>query len=224
MSARGGVTGYFGYVATQAILPQSTGQWMDSADGPRWWFDSGSLALDFAYTGELGTAELGADVSAAPAREGLATAGDLSAWLVGRFPEVAPSAGSRELEDARALRGAISRLARAASDEASLPADDIDTVNLFAATPDIPPALDGGARQAGRSNARPTQALSTIARDAVRLFGPEAGGRIRECFADDCSYVYLDTSRSGNRRWCSMQRCGNRAKVRAHRARASLQL
>ncbi|ERK71913.1 hypothetical protein N136_01733, partial [Leifsonia aquatica ATCC 14665] len=64
------------------------------------------------------------------------------------------------------------------------------------------------------------QALGTIARDAVRLFGPEADGRIRECSADDCDLVYLDTSRSGNRRWCSMQRCGNRAKVRAHRARA----
>ncbi|MEQ1734865.1 MAG: CGNR zinc finger domain-containing protein, partial [Rhodoglobus sp.] len=25
--------------------------------------------------------------------------------------------------------------------------------------------------------------------------------------------------RSNNRRWCSMQRCGNRAKVRAHRAK-----
>jgi hypothetical protein len=31
--------------------------------------------------------------------------------------------------------------------------------------------------------------------------------------------LYLDTTRSGTRRWCSMRRCGNRAKVRAHRAR-----
>jgi predicted RNA-binding Zn ribbon-like protein len=199
-------------VATQAILPRATGQWLDSPDGLRWWFDSGSLALDFACTGDLGAAD---------ARETLSTPADLSAWLVDRFPEVAPSAGSRELADARALRGAIIRLAQARRDDATLPADDIDTVNLFAATPDVPPALGGGSRQAGRSNARPTQALSTIARDAVRLFGPEAGGRIRECSAEDCAYVYLDTSRSGNRRWCSMQRCGNRAKVRAHRARAS---
>jgi predicted RNA-binding Zn ribbon-like protein len=31
--------------------------------------------------------------------------------------------------------------------------------------------------------------------------------------------IYRDESRTGTRRWCSMQRCGNRAKVRAHRAR-----
>jgi predicted RNA-binding Zn ribbon-like protein len=31
--------------------------------------------------------------------------------------------------------------------------------------------------------------------------------------------VFRDESRTANRRWCSMQRCGNRAKVRAHRAR-----
>ncbi|MDI5982688.1 CGNR zinc finger domain-containing protein, partial [Amycolatopsis magusensis] len=29
----------------------------------------------------------------------------------------------------------------------------------------------------------------------------------------------LDTSRPGNRRWCSMQRCGNRNKVKAYRER-----
>ncbi|MBW8872916.1 MAG: CGNR zinc finger domain-containing protein, partial [Leifsonia sp.] len=46
-------------------------------------------------------------------------------------------------------------------------------------------------------------------------------GRIRECSAEDCRLVYLDTSRSGTRRWCSMHRCGNRAKVREHRARAA---
>ncbi len=186
---------------------------MDSSDGQHWWFDSGSLALDFAYTGGLDSGN--------PAWEEFHTPDDLAQWLSDRFPEVAATAGARELIDATALRHAISRLARAASRDAQLPADDVDTLNLFAATPDIPPVLSGGSRQAGRTKARPTQALSTIARDAVRLFGAETEGRIRECSADDCTIVYLDTSRSGNRRWCSMQRCGNRAKVRAHRARAS---
>jgi predicted RNA-binding Zn ribbon-like protein len=64
------------------------------------------------------------------------------------------------------------------------------------------------------------QALSTVARDAVELFGRRGTDRIRSCSADDCELVFYDESRSNNRRWCSMQRCGNRAKVRAHRARA----
>ena len=50
----------------------------------------------------------------------------------------------------------------------------------------------------------------------------EADGRptrLSRCSADDCALVFYDSSRGGTRRWCSMQRCGNRAKVRAHRAR-----
>jgi predicted RNA-binding Zn ribbon-like protein len=201
-------------MATEAIVTRGTGQWMEPADGQRWWFDSGSLALDFAYTGGLDHPEV----------DEWQTVRDpetLNAWLGERFPEVAPTAGERELRDARTLRSAIGRLARRASRGEQLPPDDVDVVNLFAATPDIPPVLAGGGRQAGRTNARPHQALGSIARDAVRLFGPDVDGRIRECSADDCDLVYLDTSRSGTRRWCSMQRCGNRAKVRAHRARAA---
>jgi predicted RNA-binding Zn ribbon-like protein len=31
--------------------------------------------------------------------------------------------------------------------------------------------------------------------------------------------MFYDTSRPGNRRWCSMQRCGNRHKVGNYRTR-----
>jgi predicted RNA-binding Zn ribbon-like protein len=200
-------------VTIDGLLPRATGQWMGSSDGQRWWFDLGSLALDFAYS-----APFGDDPGAAR------TVGDADAlndWLAERFPEVAPTAGDREFRDASVLRAAVGRIARSIGDGGSPAPDDVDVVNLFAATPDIPPVLLGGGRQAGRTSARPHQALGTIARDAVHLFRDEAGGRIRECSAEDCDLVYLDTSRSGNRRWCSMQRCGNRAKVRAHRARAA---
>ena len=39
--------------------------------------------------------------------------------------------------------------------------------------------------------------------------------------AEDCGWLFLDTSRSGRRRWCSMQSCGNRAKARRFYARAT---
>ncbi len=212
------------------VRTAQTGQWLVSGDGQRWWFDSGSIALDFAYTGALGDN---------PAGELLHSAGDLADWLNERYspqPEVADPAVSsaassttastprihtqdRDLADALALRGAIARLATAAAEGQDVDGQDIDIVNLFAATPDIPPALTGGSRQAGRTSPRAGQALSTLARTAVELFGPETDGRIRSCSADDCTILYLDTSRSANRRWCSMQRCGNRAKVRAFRER-----
>jgi predicted RNA-binding Zn ribbon-like protein len=193
----------------------TTGQWFEASDGHRWWFDSGATALDFAYTGAMGT-----DLEEySDSWEDLRGPADLGTWLAARFPGVDTSTTDRDLVDARALRGAIARIATAASRGSAASGDDIDIVNLFAATPDIPPTLEGGSRQAGRSRARAGQALSEIAREAVALFEAETIGRIRECSAEHCRLVYLDDSRSNNRRWCSMQRCGNRAKVRAHRAK-----
>lgn len=81
---------------------------MDDADGLRWWFDSGALALDFAYTG--GADVLGGlDGTADGAQEdtqwrSVDDAGQLGAWLQSRFPEVAATTGEREFRDAEMLR------------------------------------------------------------------------------------------------------------------------
>ncbi|AWB96225.1 hypothetical protein DCE93_11650 [Agromyces badenianii] len=199
-------------------MPVSTvsiavGQWVTTDEGIRWWFDSGSFALDFAYTGRIGGLR---------AVELLHAPDDLTGWLHERFPVAVGAARSRDLFDAIALRDAISRMAVAASRDEAMRGADIDLVNLYAATPDIPPSLPGGTRQAGRSVQTVAQSLSTIARDAVDLFSPDNAERIRCCSGTDCEVVYLDTSRASTRRWCSMQRCGNRAKVRAHRARKAV--
>jgi len=186
-----------------------TGQWFRATDGHQWWFDSGAVCLDFAYTGAMGDN---------PAWEILHGPDDLTAWLEGRFPGVHTTASERDVTDGQALRAAIARSAMAASRDEAPAAEDVDVINLFAATPDIPPALEGGSRQAGRTRARAGQALSAMAREAVGLFDEEQRERVRECAADDCGLVFYDESRSNNRRWCSMKRCGNRAKVRTHRA------
>lgn len=183
--------------------------WLQTAGEARWWFDSGSLALDFASTGALpGTLEQ------------LHNPADLGAWLRDRFESIDPAVNEQELSDALGLRSAIATLALGAADRRAFDAGEIDILNLFAAMPDVPPALPGGSRQAGASRVRVRQALSSISRDAIRILDGELAERIRRCSAENCRLVYLDTSRSANRRWCSMQRCGNRAKVRAHRARA----
>lgn len=188
----------------------STGQWFGGESGPAWWFDSGSVAVDFANTGSL------PDNS-----EKFQSPADLGNWLRERWATVDPALNERELSDALGLRQSIASLALGVLRRHVPTAADVDILNLFAAMPDVPPTLAGGSRQAGASRLRAQQPLSSIAREAVRIFRDATGERIRQCSADDCELVYLDTSRSGNRRWCSMQRCGNRAKVRAHRARAT---
>jgi predicted RNA-binding Zn ribbon-like protein len=43
--------------------------------------------------------------------------------------------------------------------------------------------------------------------------------RLRICASDTCDWVFYDSSRTGRRRWCDMNTCGNRAKAARHRAR-----
>jgi predicted RNA-binding Zn ribbon-like protein len=188
---------------------RKTGQWI-RRDGQDWWFDGGSVAVDFAYAGGFPDAP-----------ESLAGAADLGAWLADRFVGLETQPSDREVVDALALQRALARLIGAIGSGNNGAAEDIDVVNLFAATPDIPPALNGGSRQAGRSRARTGQALSAIDRAFIQLRSDDNADRIRRCDASDCDLIFFDESRSNNRRWCSMQRCGNRAKVRAHRERTS---
>jgi CGNR zinc finger/Putative stress-induced transcription regulator len=126
----------------------------------------------------------------------------------------------------RPLRAAVGRLAYdlAEGPPPPIPIEpprpgDIATVNAAAAVAPLVPALgpDGGT-----TFVAPTApaALSTLARDAVDLFGGPLARRIRVCAAENCGLLLVDTSRAGRRRWCSMELCGNRAKIRAHRSRA----
>lgn len=59
--------------------------------------------------------------------------------------------------------------------------------------------------------------LWPVARSAAHLLTSPELERVGQC-ADDrgCGWLFLDTSRNRSRRWCSMEGCGNRAKVRQH--------
>ncbi|MFF4653074.1 CGNR zinc finger domain-containing protein [Streptomyces sp. NPDC001380] len=61
-------------------------------------------------------------------------------------------------------------------------------------------------------------AAFVCARDFARLI-TDAPGRVRKCANPPCPLHFTDTSRKGERRWCSMSLCGNRAKAQRHRDR-----
>jgi predicted RNA-binding Zn ribbon-like protein len=46
-------------------------------------------------------------------------------------------------------------------------------------------------------------------------------GNVRICDGDDCGWMYVDRSRNGLRRWCSMRSCGTREKTRRRRGSGS---
>ncbi len=64
-----------------------------------------------------------------------------------------------------------------------------------------------------------------LGRLVVLLFLAELDGTwslMKECASDTCSAVFYDRSKNHSGKWCSMQSCGNRHKVRAWRQRHRL--
>jgi len=58
---------------------------------------------------------------------------------------------------------------------------------------------------------------SDIATSAVRLIGE--GAVVKVCANPHCSWMFVDESRSGSRRWCDVSICGSLVNVRRYRRR-----
>lgn len=61
--------------------------------------------------------------------------------------------------------------------------------------------------------------LAPILWSAADLMLGSRADRVRQCDNPACGWLFLDDSKSGNRRWCAMSACGNRAKARRHYAK-----
>jgi predicted RNA-binding Zn ribbon-like protein len=63
--------------------------------------------------------------------------------------------------------------------------------------------------------------LWPIVSSALELLTEGDLTRVRECpGTDDCGWLFYDDSRNRTRRWCSMEGCGSRAKMRRYYARS----
>jgi predicted RNA-binding Zn ribbon-like protein len=167
-------------------------------------FRGGSLALDFTATLAARKRE--------QTRELLETPRDLARWFAGAGLAVHEvNVTEDDLAAARALREALYRLALARVGGAPLPAADRRLLNRHAAL----------ATPAPRhwSRAETPALLATIARAGIELLGGPLADRVRQCSGRWCAILFVDMSRSGHRKWCSMSGCGNKAKVATFRKR-----
>ncbi|MFF2024408.1 CGNR zinc finger domain-containing protein [Streptomyces sp. NPDC058171] len=175
-------------------------------------FDPGALCLELLLTGGPGWL----------ARfEVLHEPADLIRWAaLSRLPGgLDLSVTEGDLSAARALRDALHGLAADRVNGRQPDPAAYRIVNAAAAHAPLVVCFTPGGERGWAPGATAPHLLSTVARDAVELFtGPHAD-RVRECATDNCALLFVDTSRPGRRRWCAMERCGNRHKVRAHRAR-----
>jgi predicted RNA-binding Zn ribbon-like protein len=64
--------------------------------------------------------------------------------------------------------------------------------------------------------------LGRIVRSAVRLLTSEDIERVKQCAAEKCCWLFMDGSRSRNRRWCEMRTCGSQHKAKAYYKRKTV--
>ncbi|MBD0417611.1 CGNR zinc finger domain-containing protein [Streptomyces sp. TRM S81-3] len=63
--------------------------------------------------------------------------------------------------------------------------------------------------------------LSRVAAAVAEALVAGTWTRLKACEAADCHWAYYDRSPAGRGRWCSMQVCGARAKMRRYRAKGA---
>jgi predicted RNA-binding Zn ribbon-like protein len=147
---------------------------------------------------------------------------ELAGWIAQLGPAGLNPAqpGIADIRAARAVREAVLGLITAARAGQPCPAGARGRVNRAAAAPTPAPSLDRAGGELRWHADDPTGAtLALIARDTLDLVTSPALHRVRDCANPECSAMFLDSSRPGSRRWCSMGLCGNQAKKAALRAR-----
>ncbi|MEO8328713.1 MAG: ABATE domain-containing protein [Candidatus Nanopelagicales bacterium] len=145
-------------------------------------------------------------------------------WLAKAAARSVPSA-KRAHSRITAMREALHVVISTSADAGEVQARDLATVNVALGESIghrvLAPSARGGVREEWRVSDSLEQVLWPIAIDAWDLLTEPELLRVRTCpvSSGGCGWLFLDTSRSGNRRWCDMRTCGNRAKVRAHYSR-----
>jgi predicted RNA-binding Zn ribbon-like protein len=144
---------------------------------------------------------------------------DVERWAADVLGASRIQATASSVPAAKRLRAAIWNAAESVIDGRAVPAADCSTLNSFAAPPSLVPRLDPDGKQSWVPADKASALFSSIARDMIDVVSGPLASRIRRYEGVNCAIPFVDTSRPGTRRWCSMERCGNRAKVTGHRRR-----
>jgi predicted RNA-binding Zn ribbon-like protein len=182
-------------------------------------FVGGHVALDFVNTAE-GRGGPGAG-------DALGASADLAVWgqrygLLGSAAESAgPKAAEGELTQAAGVRELLYSLFLDRVRGEVPPADALSRLARLAAE-----AYGAGQLRAGENGnvrwAWSSGELATVRHivvtSALDLLRDVPAGRLKQCPGDNCGWFFLDTTKRGNRRWCSMSECGQDAKDERRRA------
>jgi len=183
-----------------------------------------ALCLDFANTlawrGSTPTESLHnfADLITWCANNGLAS--ERLARRVRKWPDKHPRRSAEIVADAIAIREAIYLAFHGVATHRTPGVADLDLFNRV--LHDAPRRTtiraigDGFGWQLDDTKISATSLLAPVLWSAGDLLVGTQCARVRECFNDKCLWLFLDDSKNGTRRWCSMRSCGNRAKAHRH--------
>ncbi len=165
------------------------------------------LCLDFANTRYWRGQATPTETLNAPA--------DLATWA-----KAAKAPPPREFEAALALRETIHRLFDAHAQTKAPAARDLEALNAALAAAPARTTLkrdrDGYGWDVDVKSGTALALLAPVLWSAGDLLAGPKLDKVRRCANPECLYLFLDDSRAGKRRWCSMSACGNRAKAKRH--------
>ena len=189
----------------------------------------GELCLDFANTvgGRSGLEIIGEKIN---------TYDDLLVWSVragalqkkdadkiAEFSKKVPDKASDIVRRAIQFREVIYRIFRTAIEQESPKRGDLEILNeeiRKARGHEILERTKDTYRMVPKSTDRTLDAMFwPIAISAAELLTEGDLKRLRQCDGENCSWLFVDTSKNNSRQWCDMGDCGNRAKVRRFRSR-----
>lgn len=165
------------------------------------------LCLDFANTRFWRGQETPTETLKGPA--------DLATWTKAPKP---PS--QKEFEQALALRETIHRVFDAVAQGKAPAGRDFETLNAaLGAAPARKTLRHAEDRYDWEIDMKFGTALALLAPvlwSAGDLLAGARRAKVRRCANPECLYLFVDESRAGRRRWCTMSSCGNRAKAKRH--------
>lgn len=204
--------------------PSADGRRFEEAD-----FIGGALCLDFVNSVDSWFVDAPqerfrcfADWLNWSTRAGTATDTEIRAAL--RAAAQDPATARQMLERVRATRDALYRVLQALISGRDPPRPDVGLLGRAIAAARAKRrmvwSVDGFAETWSEEASPYERLLGPVMLSAqTLLFDTGSTGRIDQCPAADCGWLFLDTSKNRSRRWCSMRTCGNLAKAHRYYAR-----
>ena len=150
----------------------------------------------------------------------LADAEEATAWLTGHgLLGAGERIGERERERLVEFREALRSLLSAHN---GIPGADAQALNKFLATVDLRVQFGSDGRlglESAPDGGQLERVVGRLLAEAVRAEAEGRWGRLKACSNEECRWAFYDASKNRSGRWCTMQVCGARHKMRAYRER-----